>query len=142
MIGRQVIVTNKTFTLEELNQFMNKYWDKKLYCDFSVGKPTPASFENYIMLPATKRFMVIAYARNAGGFFNKKNKIILSVCSTPQGAAEMFTSGLPSHSIIYAAWSISNTMSSEKERQGPAEEVLQKYTVYMRELLKQHGYTE
>lgn len=35
MIGRQVIVINKTFTLQELEQFMQENWDKEQYNDFS-----------------------------------------------------------------------------------------------------------
>ena len=66
MIGRQVIKTNRAFTLEELEQFMQEHWDKEQYNYFVIGRPTAASVEQYILLPATERFMVIAYARKAG----------------------------------------------------------------------------
>ena len=84
MIGRQVIKTNRAFTLEELEQFMQEHWDKEQYNSFIIGRPTAASVEEYILLPATERFMVIVYARKAGGLFNKENKVILSVCDTPK----------------------------------------------------------
>ena len=88
MIGRQVIKTNRAFTLEELEQFMQENWDKDHYNHFIIGRPTAASIEKYILLPATARFMVIAYSRKAGGLFNKDNKVILAVCDTPKGAEQ------------------------------------------------------
>ena len=88
MIRRQVIKTNRAFTLEELEQFMQENWDKEQYNHFVIGRPTAASIEKYILLPATARFMVIAYSRKAGGLFNKDNKVILAVCDTPKGAEQ------------------------------------------------------
>ena len=43
MIGRQVITVSKSFTLQELEQFMQENWDKEQYSDFRIGKPTAAS---------------------------------------------------------------------------------------------------
>lgn len=140
MIGRQVIRTNRVFTLKELEQFMQEHWDREQYNDFIIGRPTPASIEEYILLPATARFMVIVYSRRAGGLFNKEDKVILSVCNTPEGVKKHLAASIPSHNIFFGAWKISATMSMEKERKGPAEEVLQKYTAYMSELLRAAGY--
>lgn len=141
MIGRQVIKTNRAFTLEELEQFMQEHWDKEQYNHFVVGKPTAASVEQYILLPATTRFMVIVFSRKAGGLFNKENKVILSVCDTPKGAEQDIIRSLPSHNAFFGAWKINATISMEEERKGPAEEILQKYATYMRELLSAAGYT-
>lgn len=135
MIGRQVIETSKAFTLQEFEQFMQANWNKEEYNDFFIGKPTAASIEEYILLPATRRFMVIVYPRAAGGLFNKKNKVILSVCNTPSGMGDRLLSSIPSKNLFYNIWSVGETMSIEKERKGPAEDVLQKYAAYMRELL-------
>ena len=55
MIGRQVILINKPLTLLELEQIMQDNWDKEQYGNFKIGKPTPASIEEYIVLPATYR---------------------------------------------------------------------------------------
>ena len=55
MIGRQVIITNRAFTLEELFVFMGKYWDTEEYAPFQIGKPTPASIEEYILIRALIR---------------------------------------------------------------------------------------
>ncbi len=139
MIGRQVIETNRTFTLQALEQFMRQHWDTEQYNDYYIGKTTMASVEEYILLPATRRFMVIVYARAAGGLFNKKNKVILSVCDTPAGVGDRLRSSIPSRNLFYGIWSISESMSIEKERKEPAEEVLQKYAAYMRELLQANG---
>ena len=140
MIGRQVIKTNRAFTLEELEQFMRSNWDTVQYNDFIIGRPTAASIEQYILLPATERFMVIAYARKASGLFNKDNKVILSVCDTPKGAEMAIFRSVHSHNAFFGAWKIGTTMSMEAERKGPAEEALQKYTAYMEKLLSAAGY--
>lgn len=142
MIGRQVIKTNRAFTLEELEQFMQEHWDKEQYNYFAIGRPTAASVEQYILLPATERFMVIAYARKAGGLFNKDNKVILSVCDTPKGAEMEIFRSIHSHNVFFGAWKIKTTMSMEEERKGPAEEALQKYTAYMKQLLDSAGYSK
>lgn len=142
MIGRQVIETNRAFTLQGLEQFMREHWDTREYNDFIIGRPTGASIEEYILLPATPRLMVIVYSRAAGGLFNRKDKVILSVCDTPVGAANRLCTCLPSHNVFYHIWSISTTLSYEKERKGPAEEALQKYAAYMRKLLKSHELTK
>lgn len=139
MIGRQVIKTNRAFTLEELEQFMQEHWDKEQYNSFIIGRPTAASVEEYILLPATERFMVIVYARKAGGLFNKENKVILSVCDTPKGVKQDIARAIHSHNVFFGAWKISTTMSMEKERKGPAEEILQQYAAYMRQLLHVNG---
>lgn len=140
MIGRQVIPTNRAFTKEELEAFMQAHWDKQEYNDFTLGKPTPASVEEYVCLPATQRFMVIVYGRKAGGLFSRENKVILSVCDAPSGLTEKFAASIPSSNIFFGIWKMSATLSIEKERKGPAEEVLQKYTAHMRQLLKEAGY--
>ncbi len=140
MIGRQVIKTNRAFTLNELEAFMQAHWDKEQFNDFFIGRPTAASVEQYILLPATERFMVIVFPRKAGGLFHKENKVILSVCNTPDGAKQDLARSLHSHSAFVAAWKISVTMSMEDERKGPAEDALQKYTAHMNGLLGAAGF--
>ncbi len=142
MIGRQVIKTNRAFTLEELEHFMQENWDKEQYNHFIVGRPTAASVEKYILLPATTRFMVIVYSRKAGGLFNKDNKVVLAVCDTPKGAEQDIFRSIPSHNAFFGAWKVGTTMSMEEERKGPAEEILQKYAAYMKLLLENAGYSK
>ena len=140
MIGRQVIKVNRGFSLDELLQFMNENWDTETHCRFIKGRPTAASIEEYILLPATPNYMVIAYPRKAGGLFNKENKVILSVCDTPEGVKTEIIESIPSGNAFFGALKIGLVTSKEKERKGPAEEVLQYYTEYMKKLLEKAGY--
>ena len=140
MIGRQVIKTNRAFTLEELEQFMQEHWDKEQYGEFTCGRPTAASIEEYIMLPATERYMVIAYARKAGGLFSRDNKVILSVCDTPKGAIANLLRSVHTGSAVVSSYQLGKVLSAEQERRGPAEEQLQKYAAHMRDILGAAGY--
>lgn len=139
MIGRQVIPINKPITLLELEQIMQEHWDKEQYGKFKIGNPTSASLEEYILLPATPRFLIIVYPRKAGGLFSKENKVILSTADTPHGAeiaiAEYFPTKGPLTSVLQTA----SVLNAEKERKGPAEEVLQACTAHMKEILKTSG---
>ena len=139
MIGRQVITVSKSFTLQELEQFMQTNWDKEQYSDFRLGKPTAASIGEYILLPATQRYLVIVYPKAAGGLFSKENKIVLSVADTPAGAQEAFFEYIPVKGPITNLWQTSKVLDVEKERKGPAEEVLQAYTAHMKSILAKNG---
>lgn len=140
MIGRQVLLTNRSFTLEELYDFMTAHWDVNEGGRFVLGRPTKASIEEYILLPATPRFMTIVYPRSAGGFFTKENKVVLSTADTPEGALEGLGQTIPTGNIFVGTAQMKSLASSEKERRGPAEEVLQIYTAYMKRLLGEAGY--
>lgn len=139
MIGRQTIATKNVFTLQELEQFMQQNWDKNEYNDFFIGRPTAASIEEYILLPATQRFMVIVYPRKHG-LFSKDNKVILAVCDSPAGVKSRLINSIPSSNVFFGIYKISSTVTTEEERKGPAEDALQKYTAYMRSLLEKAGY--
>ena len=139
MVGRQVITVNRDFTLEELEQFMQANWDKSRFSDFRIGKPTSASVSEYILLPATQRFLVIVYPKKAGGLFSKESKVVLTVADTPAGAQEAFFEYIPAQGTIFSLWQTSKVLNAEKERKGPAEEVLQAYTAHMKEILSQNG---
>ena len=129
MIGRQVIKSGRTWAnKEELFEFMEANWNKEECGDFFIGKPTVGSLAEYICLPATNRFMVIVYP--------KKEKVILSVCDAPAGLQSRLVQSIPHQGrIITSAITLAELGSYEKERRGPAEEVLQGYTAYMKELL-------
>ena len=139
MVGRQAITIRKALSLRELEQFMQENWDKEQYSDFRIGKPTAASIGEYILLPATNRFLVIVYPKAAGGLFSKENKIVLSVADTPAGAQAAFFEYFPAKGPIFNLWQTSKVLDSEKERKGPAEEVLQAYTKHMKEILLKNG---
>ena len=55
MTGREVILTNRSFTPEELFAFMEERWDKERYSGFTLGSPTDPNAKLYVMLPATSR---------------------------------------------------------------------------------------
>ena len=140
MIGRQVLLVNRPFTLEELYDFMTENWNAEEAGEFVIGRPTAASIEEYILLPATARFMTIVYPRTAGGLFSKENKVILATADTPSGAFEGLAQTIPTGNIFVGIAQMTSLSSSEKERRGPAEDVLQRYTAYMKELLAKAGY--
>ena len=129
MIGRQVIKTGRTWdSKEQLFEFMEANWNKEEYGDFFIDKPTLGSFAEDICLPATNRFMVIVYP--------KKEKVILSVCDAPAGLQSRLVQSIPHQGrLITSAITLAELGSYEKERKGPAEEVLLGYTAYMKELL-------
>ena len=139
MIGRQVIPINKPITLQELEQIMQEHWDKEQYGNFKIGRPTKASIEEYILLPATHRYLIIVYPRKAGGLFSKENKVILSTADTPQGAEIAAAEYFPTRGPLTKLLQTSSVLNAEKERKGPAEEVLQACTAHMKEILKESG---
>ena len=143
MIGRQVIATKNAFTLEELYHFMQERWDPNEYNYFEMGDEVSPIYKGYIVLPATPRFLVIVYPKAAGGLFNKENKVVLTVTNTPEGYHESFS--LTERDIFRGRHqnlikTIAHGVSSEQERKGPAEEILQEYTAYMTQLLGMYGY--
>ena len=139
MIGRQVLPINKSITLQELEQLMQENCDKEHYGNFKIGRPTKASIEEYILLPATPRFLIIVYPRAAGGLFSKENKVILSTADTPEGAMLGVAEYFPTKGPLTKLWQTGSVLSAEKERKGPAEEVLQACTAHMRDILKKSG---
>ncbi len=140
MIGREVIATNRSFTPEELFEFMEEHWDKERYNDFVLGSPTDMSVGLYVMLPATQKHLVIVYSRDKG-FFSKEKKVVLSVAMTPAGAFESMARSIPTgKNVIAGAVKIGSVMSQEEDRKGPAQDALLLYTDYMRTLLKDAGY--
>ena len=62
------------------------------------------------------------------------------MCNTPKGAEQEIYRSIHSHNVFFGDWKIKTTMSMEEERKGPAEEILQKYAAYMRQLFENAGY--
>lgn len=139
MIGRQVIPISRTLSKEELLAFMEANWDKETYNPFIFGKPTELSVDEYIILPATPRYVTIVYPVKKGGLFNKTDKIVLTTVDSPSGATEGLLRQIPARSVVFGATKMASLKSAEKERKGPAEEALQIYTAYMKELLEREG---
>ena len=140
MVGREVILTNRSFTPEELFAFMEEHWDKENFNDFTLGSPTDPNAKLYVMLPATPRHLVIVYSRDVGEFFSKDRKVILSVALTARGASESLFRSIPTGGNVFAgAWKVSSVMSESKERTGPAQDVLLAYAGHMRQILAAAG---
>ncbi|MBR3201759.1 MAG: hypothetical protein IKG17_10580 [Mogibacterium sp.] len=140
MTGREVILTNRSFTPQELYEFMEEYWDKEEYNDFVLGSPTDMSVGMYVMLPATARHLVIVYSRDKG-FLNKEKKVVLSVAMTSAGAAEAMARSIPTGGrVIAGIVKLHSVKSQNEDRTGPAQEALVAYTNYMRTLLGEAGY--
>ena len=140
MTGREVILTNRSFTPEELYQFMEEHWDKEKYNDFALGSPTDMSVGTYVLLPATNKHLVIVYSKDKG-FLNKEKKVVLSVAMTTAGAMESLARSIPTGGNVFAgALKIGSTLSQEEDRTGPAQQALLIYTDYMKKLLGEAGY--
>lgn len=129
--GREVIDVSFTWRLEELYNFMRKHWDTAEYGDFETGKPTQASIEEYVLLPATEHCLVIAYPR--------KKKVIFSVADNPSGLKRMAASAIPTNNSIAKIYQCSLTFDRTKEMKGPAADICAIYAEYMKGLLKQEG---
>ena len=140
MIGRQEIHTTRAFTHEELLEFMSERWDSAEYNSFITDPIVREYTKRYVVLPATPRYLIIVYSRAAGGLFNKHDKVILSIANSPVGASNMILRSIPTKNIFAGAAKIADTMSEKAEREGPTEEILQRYTAYMRSLLEAAGY--
>ena len=140
MTGREVILTNRSFTPQELYEFMEEYWDKEEYNDFVLGSPTDMSVGMYVMLPATARHLVIVYSRDKG-LLHKEKKVVLSVAMTSAGAAEAMARSIPTGGrVIAGIVKLHSVKSQNEDRTGPAQEALVAYTNYMRTLLGEAGY--
>lgn len=125
--GREVIKVDFTWTLQEMYEFMNQNWDKETYNDFSIGKPTPMSIEQYILLPATQNCVIIAYPR--------KGKVIFSVADNPDGAKQLAKTMIPTRSAVAKLYQTSLSLNHTKEMKGPAADICEIYAEYMKKLL-------
>ncbi len=133
MAGIRTLKANKTFTLQELGQFMTDHWDRREYNGFFGGKPSAGSIKPCIMLPATPRFMVLIGTGRNG-------KIMLSTYEMNASFARAFQEIAPKMSERFQTVQPDKKMTANKEKKGPAESVLQIYTDYLESLLKENVY--
>lgn len=138
MRGREVIPVTRRLSLDELEQFMRQHWNQEEYGTFRKGKPTPASIEEYILLPATERTMVIVYPRG-GGIFSKGNKVIVTVCDSPEGAALLAATAVPVKNAFFKIAQTAHVVSRSKEFRGEAADMVEAYAAYLRTLLEEAG---
>ncbi len=131
MKGREVIKIDRSMDLNQLYEFMEKYWDTDRFGRFEKGRPSPFSIEEYIMLPATDNCMVIVYPR--------KGKIILSVCDNIEGVKKIVFSAIPTDDVMFRIVQNATLISRVKELKGAAHEIMMRYAEHMRTLLANEG---
>ncbi len=129
MKGRQTIRTENDWDIESLQSFLEQRWDPE------IG-PAPVIRDmgmsvRYLQLPATYRYCVMIQAA--------KGKLVLFTYPTASGWSEQLSQTIPTHTVVGGYMKISSIMDKRKERTGPAEEMLLKYTEVVRSLLNCHG---
>lgn len=140
--GKRVILTNRPFTHEELLRFMQERWDAANY-NYIVTDPSLKKWTDlYVVLPATQRHMVIVYSRDAGGMFNKENKVVVSFMTNPAGAAELMLRAIPTGNVFFGAMKVAANMNEKQDREGPTDDAMQRYADYLHFLLQQAGYLQ
>lgn len=136
--GREVIPINRKLTLDELEQFMMEHWDRSRFGEFQRGKPTPASVEEYLILPATEKTVVIVYPRG-GGALSRKNKVIVTVCDSALGASILAASSLPSENVFYNIAKTKVSWDRAREFRGVGADMVEAYAAYLGQLLAEAG---
>ncbi len=131
MTGREVIPTNRTFTVDELRQFLVPRWDPQQFNSFVTDPSMKRYTDLYLVLPGTARYMVLVYPG--------KNKVVLSYVPSPSGASEMLLRGIPTNNVFFGIAKTSSTMSAARERKGPLQDMILRYADHVRFLLGQAG---
>ncbi len=130
MKGRQSIPTDREWTEASLQSFLESRWDTSV-------SPAPVIKDmgmsvRYLLLPATIRYCVMIQVA--------KGKLVLFVYPTNAGWAEQFAQTIPTESFVGGAMKISSIMDKRKERIGPAEDMLLKYTEVVRGILDERAF--
>lgn len=81
--------------------------------------------------------MIIAYPRKGGKFFSRNDKVVLTICDTPDSMKNQIVTSLARDNIFKLTYQISESKSRNEERKGPTEETLQGYTAYMKQILEE-----
>ena len=141
MFGRRTIATNRAFTVFELYEFMEKHWDKENDGAYSVGRLTPMSKKDYIMLPGTDRYLIYVYPRPAKGL-RRRNSIVFSLAFTESGRYDTVKNDTSVKSILLGAFTFNRTALEENIHKDPAKSALRRYASNMKRLLTEAGYAD
>ena len=141
MFGRRKVITNRSFTVFELYEFMEQYWDKETDGAYSVGRLTPMSRTDYIMLPGTDRYLVYVFPRPAKGL-RRRNSIVFSLAFTESGRYDTVRNDTSVKSILLGAFTFNRTALEENIHKDPAKQALRKYVSAMKRLMADAGYAE
>ncbi len=137
--GKRTINTNRAFTIDELRQFLGSRWNPMEY-NYFVTDPSLKSYTDlYIVLPGTPRNMIIVYP-NKPGLLNKSDSVSVSYIKSSAARWEMMMRAIPTQNAFFGAAKIAGNMSEKAEREGPTDEVVQRYADYIYYLLGQAGY--
>lgn len=127
MKGRQIIRTDKKWGFDELMRFLRDRWDE----DFS-RKPEEFTSRpvigRYMILPGTLKFCVMIYPCSKG----------VALITYPADGDIMikFANDVRYPADASGTRTFFSSSSTEKERTGPAEDILLEYTEYVRKLLE------
>ena len=139
MFGRQTVITNRAFTVFELYEFMEQHWDKESDGAYTVGKLTPMSRNEYIMLPGTDRYLIYIFPRTAKGL-RRRNSIVLSLAYTESGRYDTVSNDTTAKSILLGAVTFNRTALQESVHKDPAKDALRKYASTLKRILADAGY--
>lgn len=134
MIGRQVLKLRNYYSLQELKERADAFGARETE-ECRIGRPTAASIEEYLLIPATEHYLVAAIMRRSG-FFSRSNRLVLFVCDTVSGVLDHAVTSVRSKSILLGCKQLRLTHSLEEERKGPAEATLLAVTDCMREIFR------
>ncbi|MDL2238352.1 hypothetical protein LJC56_11110 [Christensenellaceae bacterium OttesenSCG-928-K19] len=134
MKGKQVIKTNVTLALDDIQELMQREWNEQQRAQY---RRHDMGSQKYIMHPATDHFVILIYTRkNKVGMFSWQPPGAMRVYETGRSVHHhRMKAGLVKDIVNYAAAS-----KKEKERLGPCEQVLLGVAAELRELLNQGGY--
>ncbi len=133
--GRRAIGVTRTFSHDELLRFMHERWDTAQYNQLVTDPSMSQYTRRYVVLPATERYMIIVYS-------DRKNQVVLSYIPSPAGRGAMLVRGIPTNNLFFGIAKIAGTMSAKAEREGPLEDILQKYADYLYALLREAGFAQ
>ena len=139
MFGRRSVTTNKEFTIFELYEFMEKHWDKEADGAYTVGRLTPMSKKDCIMLPGTDRYLIYVFPRPAKGL-RRKPDIVFSLAYTQSGRYDTVSNDTTMKSILLGAVTFNRTALQESVHKDPAKAALRHYAANMKRLLAEAGY--
>lgn len=134
MIGRQVLKLRNYYTLQELKEKLDAFGAPETE-ECRIGRPTAASVEEYLLIPATEHYLVGVIMRRPG-LFSRTNRLVLFVCDTLAGTINHAATSVRTKSIYLGYKQIKLTHSMEEERKGPAEATLLAVTDCMREIFR------
>lgn len=134
MTGRRVLKLDTYFSLEELKQKTDAF-ASPLTDGCRIGRPTPASMEEYLLIPATEHYTVAAIVRKPS-FFSRSPRLVLFICDTPEGVKAQAAASAKARSVYGGYKQIKKTLSLKEERKGPAENALLAVTDCMREIFR------